>query len=421
MESLASPFQGSEDDASEQLDALLRDAVRVRMRSDVPLGAFLSGGVDSSTVVALMQAQNTMPVQTFSIGVHDAQYNEAAEAARVAHHLSTDHTELYVTPAEAMEVIPKLASMYDEPFADSSQIPTYLVARLARQKVTVCLSGDGGDELFGGYNRHVWCEKLLGVPRLFRKSAASALTALPPPAWDRMFRLLSPLMPQKYALRMPGYKLHKLASVLSSSSVRDLYTGLRTHWDPDEVLLSNDLLPAARKDDRYALHPAERMMILDTTTYLPDDILAKLDRATMAVGLEARIPFLDPRVFEFAWHLPLSMKLRHGRGKWILRKVLSRYVPGSLTERPKAGFGIPLDRWLAGPLRGWCEDLLEDHRLRQQGIFDPTVIRRTWEAYLAGQTFWTWHLWDVLMFQSWLEENKPTRSAAEPRCLQPLP
>lgn len=413
LAAMARPFAGSEADAAATLDLLLRDAVRQRMRSDIPLGAFLSGGIDSSTIVALMQAHSTRPVKTFTIGVRDRDYDEALQAARVAKHLGTDHTQLYVTPNEAMSVIPKLATIYDEPFADSSQIPTYLVAQLAKQQITVCLSGDGGDELFGGYNRHVWGHTLARIPYPLRALTGRALAMIPASICDGMFRGIRPLLPESLRLRMPGCKLRKLAEVLRCANAD---RKLCSHWSESVPVEPQEPEPLS---PQIELPPAERMMLLDTITYLPDDILVKLDRAAMAVSVESRAPFLDPRVFEFAWSLPLPMRIRRGTGKWILRQVLYRRVPRELLDRPKAGFGIPLDRWLAGPLRDWCEALLDESRLRADGLFNPAFIRQTWNAYLAGENQWTWRLWDVLMFQSWLDAQRAMRPQRAHACASP--
>jgi asparagine synthase (glutamine-hydrolysing) len=412
---IATPFAGTEQDAIEELEGLLRDAVKIRMYSDVPLGAFLSGGIDSSTVVALMQAQSTIPVKSFSIGMHDSNFNEASEAARVAEHLHTAHTELYVTPREAMDVVPLLPEIYDEPFADSSQIPTYLVSRLAREQVTVSLSGDGGDELFGGYNRHAWggplWSKLKGVPRWLRRAGAAGITALSPDAWDSLFASFRPVLPRDWRQRMPGYKLHKLASVAASADVQEMHYRLASHWfAPDAIVPGAVEPPTLLTNGNGAKLPsaAEQMMYLDSVTYLPDDILVKLDRATMAVSLEGRVPLLDHRLAEFAWRLPLSMRVRHWEGKWLLRQVLYRHVPRELVERPKSGFGIPLASWLRGPLRDWAEALLSEDRLRREGFFDPHPVRRCWQEHLSGRRNWEYHLWDVLMFQGWLEQSTRT-------------
>lgn len=411
---IAQPFTGSETDAIAQLDALLRDAVNLRMVADVPLGAFLSGGIDSSTVVALMQAQSNQPVKTFSIGFYEDSYNEAKYAKAVAQHLGTDHTELYITPAEAIAVIPKLPTLYDEPFADSSQIPTFLVAQLARQHVTVSLSGDAGDELFAGYNRYFWGRRIwqqIGwIPYPLRNAAASALTMRSPQAWNQTFTSLQPLLPASFKQQNPGDKLHKLAEVLAVESPETMYKGLVSHWkEPEAIVLgSSEPLTALTNPQGWANLPdfTQRMMYLDTVSYLPDDILVKVDRATMGVSLEARVPLLDHRVMELAWQIPLGMKIRNGQGKWLLRQVLYKYVPPSLIERPKMGFGVPIDAWLRDKLRDWAEDLLDEQRLRQEGFFNPQPIRQKWAEHLAGDRNWQYYLWDVLMFQAWLDEQQ---------------
>jgi asparagine synthase (glutamine-hydrolysing) len=396
----------------EELDWLLRDSVRMRMRSDVPLGAFLSGGIDSSTVVSLMQAQSRSPVRTFSIGNHDRELDEAKEASMVARHLGTEHHEFYVTSEEAMAVIPSLPRIYDEPFADPSQIPTLLVSGLARQHVTVSLSGDGGDELFGGYTRHDWADtvsrRLDHIPLFFRKCAAAGLRTLPPERWDALFRTCRPAIPARWQQRMPGYKIHKLASVLEIQDTHTLHQRLSSHWpDTTKILpgISEPAVPSGNHCQSFQ-HAAEEMMYLDTLAYLPDDILVKLDRATMAVSLEGRVPFLDHRVAEFAWRLPLKMRIRQQQGKWILRQVLYRYVPRALVDRPKSGFGIPLSTWLRGPLRDWGESLLEENRLRQDGYFSYAPIQELWREHLSGRANWEYHLWDILMFQAWLDESR---------------
>ena len=402
------PFAGTAHDAVDRLDALLREAVGARMLADVPLGAFLSGGVDSSTVVALMQEQSDRPVRTFSIGSPDVGFDEAPQARLVAEHLGTDHTELYVTAQDALDTVPLLGRMYDEPFADSSQIPTYLVSALARQDVTVALSGDGGDELFAGYNRHVWAGRVWNAMRLLprpgRKALARGLTGVAPDTWDRWFERAAPVLPSALQQRMPGYKLHKLAAGLVASDPLDMYRRLASQWpDPSRLVVGGEEPPEARP----ALMPdfASQMMLMDLLRYLPDDILTKVDRASMAVSLEARVPLLDHRVVEFAWQLPLSMKLREGASKWVLRQVLYRYVPRELIERPKTGFGIPIGTWLRGPLRDWAEALLDERRLQDEGYFNPALIRRAWRQHLAGTHSWEHQLWTVLMFQDWLQHH----------------
>lgn len=405
------PYAGSEAELAERLEALLREAVALRMVADVPLGAFLSGGVDSSTVVALMQAQSQRPVKTFSIGFYEDGYNEAENARAVARHLGTEHTELYVTPDEAMAVIPRLPHLYDEPFSDSSQIPTFLVSQLARGRVTVSLSGDGGDELFGGYGRYIlgrsiW-QKIGWMPREIGRAAASLITVLPPQSWDRILCWLGVQSPRGVKQFSPGDKLHKLAEILSAGGAEQIYHGLVSHWKrPADVVIEACEPPTVLTDhQQWAVLPnfVQRMMYLDTVSYLPDDILTKVDRASMGVSLEARVPLLDHRIVEFAWGLPLSMKIRNGQGKWLLRQVLYKYVPRELIERPKMGFGVPIDSWLRGPLRDWGEELLREERLRREGFFNPAPIREKWREHLSGNRNWQYYLWDVLMFQAWLE------------------
>jgi asparagine synthase (glutamine-hydrolysing) len=405
------PYQGSYAEAVAELKRLLDQAVGGQMVADVPLGAFLSGGVDSSTVVALMQAQSARPVRTFTIGFHEDGYNEAEHARVVAAHLGTDHTELYVTAEQAMAVVPRLPALYDEPFADSSQIPTFLVAELARQHVTVSLSGDGGDELFGGYNRYFWAKNIwrrIGwMPLSLRAALAGALTSLPPSAWNQAFKGLSYFLPAGWRYANPGDKVHKVAEILAVRSPEEIYLALVSHWKKpaDVVLGAREPLTVLTEPAQWAVLPdfESRMMYLDQMTYLPDDILTKVDRAAMGVSLETRVPLLDHRVVEFAWSLPLSMKIRHGQGKWLLRQVLYQHVPKAMIERPKMGFGVPIDVWLRGPLKNWAESLLDESRLVREGYFNPAPIREKWVEHLAGRRNWSYYLWDVLMFQAWLE------------------
>lgn len=422
---LANPFAGSDAEAVEALETLLRRSISGQMLADVPLGAFLSGGVDSSTVVALMQTQSSRPVKTFTIGFDEAAYNEAEHAKALARHLGTEHTELYVSPEQTMEAIPLLPTLYDEPFSDSSQIPTYLVSQLTRKHVTVSLSGDAGDELFGGYTRYLfasafwrWNGKLPGPAR---SSLASLLSAVSPSSWDTAYGTLSPILPRRLRSTHFGHKIHKLAEILAARSADDVYDGLISHWKhpasvvagaPDFPTLMSLLINSPK------LNCFEhRMMAADSLTYLPDDILVKVDRAAMGVALETRVPLLDYRVVEFAWQLPLHMKIRNGESKWILRQVLYRYVPKELIERPKMGFGVPIDYWLRGPLRDWAESLLSEQRLQREGYLHAEPIRRKWDEHQSGQHNWQYHLWDVLMFQAWLEqENRPIKAVAASAC-----
>jgi asparagine synthase (glutamine-hydrolysing) len=392
-------------EAADRLDALLRDSVKLRMIADVPLGAFLSGGIDSSTVVALMQAQSTRSVKTFSIGFHESGYDEAQCAKQVAAHLGTDHTEFYVEPRHALDVIPHLADWFDEPFADPSQIPTYLVSELTRKHVTVALSGDGGDELFAGYNRYVWVERLARavnlVPRPLRGASAAALRALAPQTWNRLFGFV----PAAWRPALPGDKLHKITTLLDNPQPDAIYRRLVSQWERPEEVAAAGREPRGPMWDPTIAHDfpdlVPRMQLLDMITYLPDDILTKVDRATMAVGLEGRVPLLDHRVVAYSWSLPLEFKLRGGRSKWLLRQVLDRYVPRSLIDRPKMGFGVPIDAWLRGPLREWAESLLSPARLVSDGFVQVEPVRRAWREHLEGSRNWQYPLWTVLMLQAW--------------------
>jgi len=407
---VADIFTGDATQAIDELEILLKDSVRQQMMADVPLGAFLSGGVDSSTVVALMQIQSSRPVKTFTIGFNEEGYNEAVHAKAVAQQLGTEHTELYVTPEQAMKVIPRLPTLYDEPFADSSQIPTFLVSQLAKQHVTVSLSGDGGDELFCGYNRYqitnkLW-NKLSVLPVPLRAMLAKGINAISPKAWND----LAAYMPGIRRFNNIGDKLHKGAGVLASRTVDELYQGLVSHHrDPASFVIGAKEPPTLLTGSTpklTGLSDIQRMMALDLMTYLPDDILVKVDRAAMGVSLETRVPFLDHRIVEFAWSLPQSIKLKEGQTKWPLRQVLYRHVPRKLIERPKMGFGIPIDEWLRGPLRGWAESLLDEGRLRREGFFHPGPIRSLWSEHLSGKRNFAGLLWSILMFQAWLEENE---------------
>jgi asparagine synthase (glutamine-hydrolysing) len=410
---LADPLRLDDETAIDRLEQLLERAVGGQMIADVPLGAFLSGGVDSSTIVAVMQKLSSRPVRTFTIGFREKGFDEAAHAKAVARHLGTDHTELYVTPDEARAVIPKLPAIYDEPFADASQIPTHLVSALARRHVTVALSGDAGDELFGGYNRYLLTNALWGkiarVPRPLRTVAARALTTISPSAWTRFGEAASGLLPKLAQVDRLGDKVHKGSPLLGSANVAELYGGMLSLWrDPAAVVIGAREPPSQATGAVPALEglgSVERMMALDLLGYLPDDILVKVDRAAMAVSLETRVPFLDHALVEFAWRLPFELKVRGGETKWILRQLLYRHVPRALIERPKMGFGVPIGEWLRGPLRDWAEALLDERRLHDEGYFRPEPIRRMWDAHLSGSLNEQYRLWPILMFQSWLEAN----------------
>lgn len=408
---LAEPVALGEAEAIDQLDRLLGHAVGQRMIADVPLGALLSGGIDSSTVVALMQQQASRPVKTFSIGFHESGYDEAADAQHVARHLGTDHTELYVTPEQARGVIPRLPEIYDEPFADRSQIPTFLVAELARREVTVALSGDGGDEIFGGYNRHfygpwLW-RRMKPWPQSARRQVAHALTAVPLRSWDKAAGYLYRFLPRSSRQPVPGYRIHKLAGLLTVDGPQAMYRRLTSYWLDSEAPTIDGDEPSTILTDPSDIFDkmdfTSAMMYLDAATYLPDDVLAKVDRASMAVSLEVRAPLLDHRVVEFAWQLPGSMKIRQRQGKWVLRQVLDRYVPRQLFDRPKQGFDVPVDAWLRDPLRDWAEALLDRRRLETEGFFQPEPICAAWAEHMSGVRDRSWALWTVLMFQAWHE------------------
>lgn len=400
----------SDDEAIDQLEEVLKRSVRQMMRSDAPLGAFLSGGVDSSTVVALMKAVSGASVRTFSIGFHEKGYDETHHAREMARHLQTDHTELYAGPGEVLEVIPRLPRLYDEPFADPSQIPTHLLCALTREHVTVALSGDGGDELFGGYNRHFWAPRVWKwshrLPERGKARIAKGLGTRHQ-ALARFYEKISPLLPRRYRVEMAGEKLLKLANLFGAANLDEMYDRLRMQGDASVCLPGNQSLgtTSAPEPGPSCLHPAAKMMYRDMVEYLPDDILVKVDRAGMGASLEVRSPYLDHRVVEFVGSLPLRLKLRRGEGKWILRRLLSRYAPASLIQRPKMGFAVPVGDWLRGPLKGWAEDLLKESRLREEGFFPAKPIRQIWDQHASGERDRRYCLWNVLMFQSWLSEQ----------------
>ena len=404
----ASRFSGNENDAVDALEDVLKRAVNLQMQADVPLGAFLSGGIDSSAIVALMQSQSSKKINTFSIGFDVKEFNEAEHARAVAMHLGTYHTDMYITQRDALDVIPFLPDIYDEPFADSSQIPTYLVSRLAKQKVTVALSGDAGDELFGGYNRYFLTNQLFSkmnkIPIFLRRLITSSILGVSQDNWDK---ILGRILSKRFV--NVGFKLHKGANVLSSKSIRELHFKLVSQIEsPENWLINSKEYSTFLNDDVEhfsSLDPIEQMMAYDLVTYLPTDILTKVDRAAMAASLETRVPFLDTSVIEFSASLPLEYKIRDGVTKWVLREVLYKYVPKDLIERPKMGFGVPLGEWLRGPLRDWAESLLDAKRLRDEGFFNVSLLRQKWHEHLSGKYNWQHQLWNVLMFQAWLETN----------------
>lgn len=400
----------SESSALAQTEAVIRKAIQGQMISDVPIGCFLSGGVDSSLVSSLMQAESSTPIQTFSVGFEESGFDEAPFARAIAQHLGTKHTEFYVNFKDAQDVIPLLPQIYDEPFADSSQIPTYLIARCARQHVKVCLSGDGGDEIFGGYNRYVLAEqvwkKLALLPQPLRVGAKAITKSLAPTTWAKLAEGLTFLARKKTWPQLQD-KIQKSIHALDAKTVEDLYLALTSHWPQTDTLVRS---PQGISAPHFLaidnITAAEKMMLQDALTYLPDDILVKVDRASMAMGLESRVPLLDHRVVEWAWSLPINYKIRDGQGKWILRQILYKYVPQQMLDRPKSGFSIPLDRWLRGPLKSWCDDILHTSESELGELIDLPLVQRMWQQHLSGKYNWQYQLWDVLMLQSWLLHNR---------------
>ena len=399
-------YRGSPNEAISDLEGLLNSSVQEQMRADVPLGVFLSGGIDSSLIASIMQSQSLKPVKTFSIGFNEEAYNEAIYAKEIAKHIGTEHTEMYVSSNEARDVITKLPQLYDEPFSDSSQIPTYLLSKLTSESVTVSLSGDAGDELFGGYNRYLLTNKILNttkfMPVSMKKFISLSMTTISPKVWDK-------ILYQFFRMSLSGDKIHKLASILPLNSSEKMYYNLISHWHNSESVVigsSGITAPVMDMNNHLDLGSDEQnMMYLDTISYLPDDILTKVDRAAMSVSLETRIPFLNHRVVEFSYQLPLSLKIHNGESKWILRQLLDKYIPRNLVERPKMGFGVPIDSWLRDPLRDWAESLLDESRLIEEGFFYVEPIRKKWKEHLSGKKNWQYLLWDVLMFQAWLEDQ----------------
>ena len=398
-----------ESEAVGLLEKVLTESIQAQLISDVPLGAFLSGGVDSSLIVSIMQKISTSPVKTFTIGFEESAFNEAVYAKDVAKHLGTEHNELYITANDAIDVIPSLPALYDEPFADSSQIPTHLVSKLARQNVTVALSGDAGDELFGGYNRYLWgsriWDKVKWMSPNLRSTVGGIIKKIPTSVWDKSGHMF----PGKYKVSLMGDKAYRMAHRLKTvDSLDDMYRSLVAEgYREESLVINNEVILKTKLDNHDSISNIDesehRMMLWDSLTYLPDDILTKVDRAAMGVGLETRIPFLDHRVVELAWMLPLKMKIKNGEGKWPVREILYKYVPRDLIERPKAGFAVPVGQWMRGPLKDWASELLHEERIRREGYFNPELVQQLWQQHLSGKYDWTPRLWAILMFQSWKE------------------
>jgi len=410
VQGVKNPFTGTFEEAEEKLHELLKDAVKLRMEADVPLGAFLSGGIDSSLIVALMQKQSSVPIRTFTIGFEEARFDESEYARKVSQALHTHHTELKVTAKEAQSVIPLLPSMFDEPFSDASQIPTYLLAHLTRQSVTVSLSGDGGDELFGGYDRYIYGQnfwnKFSEFPISLKKPLATLLNLIPSKQWEQGFRALEPFLPPHWHWKSPGEKIKKLQEALRVTNPLELYTALTSHFNPpSSVTFTAEEYSTQIKDAEHLplWEPiSQGMMYLDLVSYLPDDILVKVDRATMAVSLEGRMPLLDHRLVEFAWKLPPHFKIQDGEGKAITKKMLNRYLPETLYQRPKMGFSVPVGEWIRGPLKDWAESLLNHERIHREGYLNPQQVETLWREHLSGARNHEHRLWDLLQFQNWL-------------------
>lgn len=409
IDGASNQFNKSEAEIKNGLENELKLTVKKQMISDAPIGAFLSGGIDSSAVVSLMQSQSNSPIKTFTIGFGDKDFNEAHYAKKIAKHLGTDHTEMYISPKEAMHVIPKLTKIYDEPFSDSSHIPAFLISQLTKQQVKVALTGDGGDELFCGYNRYIFGEKLwklsCAMPVALRKIFSFGIQLISQKNWDTISKYL-PIINQYNNF---GDKLHKGARAFDARTFFDFYHFLCSHWYKSNDVVLNSKQPKIITDglrqQLETLNRQQQMMVLDFLTYLPGDILVKVDRASMASSIETRAPFLDHKLIEYVWKIPHKFKNKNGRGKWILKEILNQYVPKNITERPKMGFGVPISIWLRGPLKDWAENLLDEKRLKEEGFLNSRSVRKKWEEHLSGKRNWQYDLWDVLMFQAWIKEQ----------------
>lgn len=407
------PFLGNSNEAAKKLDSLLTNSIKQQMISDVSLGAFLSGGIDSSAVVALMQAQSTSPIKTFTLGFNERVYDESVHAKKIANHFGTDHHEIILSSNDVLSSIPSISSIYDEPFSDSSQIPTYLISKFAKNYVTVSLSGDGGDEIFGGYNRYLFVEKfwhsISFLPLSSRKIIKKILKRIPNYNIEKFISLFQFLLSKKFKNYNIVDKIQKILNILDSSNINELYMRLISHWTPEQLLINKNLINKNEILKNFScdldLNHTEKIMAIDSMIYLPDDILVKTDRASMSVSLENRSPFLDYRIFEYSWSLPKEMKIYKGKTKWILREVLKNYLPIDLIERPKMGFGLPLDIWLRTSLRDWAEELLNENKLKNQCFFDVKYVRKKWSEHISGEKNWHNHIWNILMFQSWYEKN----------------
>ena len=410
MSGVSNSFNKSEVEIQNELESQLKLTVKKQMISDTPLGAFLSGGTDSSLVVSLMQSQSNSPIKTFTIGFDDTDFNEAQYAKKIANHIGTDHTEMYISPKEAMNVIPKLTKMYDEPFSDSSQIPAFLISQLAKQQVKVALTGDGGDELFCGYNRYNFGEKLWNssraTPAGLRKIFSIGIQLVSQKNWDKILKYL-PIINQYNNL---GDKLHKGARALDAKTIFDFYLLLCSHWHKsNEVVLNSEetsIISNKLRQQIETLNKQQQMMVFDFLTYLPGDILVKVDRASMASSIETRAPFLDHKLIEYAWKIPHRLKNKNGQGKWILKEILKQYVPKNLTERPKMGFGVPIGTWLRGSLKDWAENLLDEKKMQEEGFLNSKLIKKKWKEHISGKKNWQHDLWDILMFQAWIREQR---------------